>query len=408
MFLSHKIQLCPTKAQEAYFRKAAGTARFAYNWALTEWQTRYSQGEKTSAYELNKHFNSIKAQEFPWVRELSQCVAKYAILNAGEAYKNFFKKQNKYPHFHKKGDHDSFSINNGCSKRTPNAVIVKGRRVFVPRLGWVKMTQELRFCGTIKTGVISRTADKWFVSLTVKIDEVHHHSEPPKYKEPVAVVSNENILATLSTGEVFEGAQALEKSLKKLKRLDRALSRKTRDSQNYKKHAIKRARLYAKITNQRRDYQHKASTEIVRSCQQIIIEKRPIKKLLHDHTRSLKLSDQGVYTFQSQLTYTYKSAIYGRNLHVINDNKNTSTQETLQNHEITALMNIHDLKQLYTAGLAGIDACGETSQPLFETSNMQWMMSSSKQEWIQNNASKDNPHSSHNSNKRKTSHVSLK
>jgi putative transposase len=406
MFLSHKIQLCPTKAQEAYFRKAAGTARFAYNWALTEWQRRYSQGEKTSAYVLNKHFNAIKAQEFPWMRELSYYVAKQAILNAGKAYKNFFKKQNKFPRFHKKGKNDSFSIDDGCGKKRPNAVIVKGRRVLVPVLGWVKMTQELRFSGIIKTGVISRTADKWFVSLTVEVDESHHHADSPKYKKPVVVVSNENTLATLSTGEVFEGAHALEKSLKKLKRLDRALSRKTRGSQNYKKHAMKRARLYAKISNQRKDYLHKTSTEIIRSCQEIIIEKKPIKKLLYDHTRSRKLSDQGVYTFQSQLTY--KSALYGRNLHVINDNKNTSTQEIPRNNEIAALMTIHDLKHLYTVGRTEINVCGEKSQPLFENSSTQFKISSMKQEWNAN-ASKDNKlYSSNNSNKRKSSNVPLK
>lgn len=407
MFLSHKIQLCPTKAQEAYFRKAAGTARFAYNWALTEWQRRYSQGEKLSAYALNKHFNSIKAQEFPWMRELTQCVAKQAILNAGKAYKNFFKKQNKFPRFHKKGDHDSFSIDEGCGKKRPNAVIIKGRHLLVPRLGWVKMTQDLRFCGHIKTGVISRTADKWFVSLTVEIDESHHHADSSKYKKPVVVVSNENRLATLSTGEVFEGAHALEKSLKKLKRLDRALSRKTRDSQNYKKHAIKRARLYAKIVNQRKDYQHKTSTAIVRSCEAIVIEKKSIKKLLYDHNRSRKLWDQGVFTFQRQLTY--KAALYGRKLHVMNDNENAAIQETPPNHDSAALMNIQDLKQLYTVGRTGIDVCGETSQPLFENSNMQWAMSSMKQEWMHGFASKDNSsHSPNNSNTRKSSNVSLK
>lgn len=405
MFLSHKIQLKPTKDQEAYFRKAAGTARFAYNWALTEWQRLYSQGEKTSAYALNKHFNSIKAQDFPWTAELTHCVSKRAILNAGEAHKRFFKKQNKFPKFHKKGHHDSFFIDDGCGKSRLNAVTIKGRYVLVPRLGWVKMTQELRFCGNIKTGVISRTADKWFVSLTVEIDEAHHHCEPPKYQEPALVISNENTLATLSTGEIFEGAHALEKSLKKLKRLNRGLSHKTRGSQNYKKHAMKFARLHAKIANQRKDYQHKTSTEIVRFCSEIVIEKKPIKKLMYDHTRSRKLWDQCIDTFQQQLTY--KAVRYGRNLHVINDNEKAVSQENDSNHDIAALMTIQDLKHLYTAGLAGINACGEKSQPLFENSNMRQTIASTKQEWNAN-ASKDKPwHSSNNSNTRKASHVSI-
>ena len=111
MHRAHKIKLQPTKAQEQYFARACGTARFAFNWALAEWQKEYEAGGKPSEAALRKKLNSIKATEFPWMAEVTKCAPQQAIKNVGTAFQNFFRRVKQggkpgYPKFKRKGKHD--------------------------------------------------------------------------------------------------------------------------------------------------------------------------------------------------------------------------------------------------------------------------------------------------------------
>jgi hypothetical protein len=116
--LSHKIQLDPNNKQASRFARAAGTARFAYNWALAEWQKQYEahQANKSlprpSEAALRRQLNAVKKAQFPWMSEVTKCAPQLAIMNLGEAFRNFFAKRGKYPQFKRKGVHDSFQISN--------------------------------------------------------------------------------------------------------------------------------------------------------------------------------------------------------------------------------------------------------------------------------------------------------
>lgn len=96
MLIAHKIALDPNNVQETYFARAAGTARFAYNWALAEWQRQYEAckadlaSPKPSQMALRRQLNSIKAEQFPWMLEVTKCAAQMAIIQLGSAFKNFF------------------------------------------------------------------------------------------------------------------------------------------------------------------------------------------------------------------------------------------------------------------------------------------------------------------------------
>ena len=91
MILSHKIALDPNNAQATYFAKACGTARFAYNWALAEWQRQYEAWKldnslpKPSAYSMDRQLNGIKHEQFPWMTEVTKNATQKAILQLGEA-----------------------------------------------------------------------------------------------------------------------------------------------------------------------------------------------------------------------------------------------------------------------------------------------------------------------------------
>jgi len=203
MIVAHKIALDPNVAQEIYFVRASGTARFASNWARAEWKGQRQAGEQPSEASLRRQLNTIKDEPFPSMREVTKKAPQPAIKNLGTAFKNFFadlkkpkrQRQFHYPRFKKKGEHDGFRADNGTDKNHPNAVEVNGKRVKLPVIGWVKMREPLRFEGNIKSAVVSRTADRWFVSLSVEIDHV------PPTRENQAVVGVDlgiKALATLS------------------------------------------------------------------------------------------------------------------------------------------------------------------------------------------------------------------
>ena len=180
VILAHRIRLVPIAAQERYFQRACGVARFAYNWALAEWQRLYLAGEKPNEVALRKMLNATKHQQFPWMREVTKNAPQQAIKNLGRAYTNFFDDLAKYrrselpwkrvraPKFKKKGVRDAFRADNGTDQTHPDAVRVEGRRVKLPIIGWVKMREEVRFAGTIRSVTISRRADGWYASFHVE------------------------------------------------------------------------------------------------------------------------------------------------------------------------------------------------------------------------------------------------
>ena len=127
--VAHKIELVPNKKQEEYFVKACGVSRFAYNWALEQWNKQYQAYKqdnslpKPNEFDLRKQLNAIKREQYPFLMEVTKCAPQQAIKNLGKAFASFFKKQNKYPRFQKKGKNDSFYMDN-------SVIEVAGLRTF--------------------------------------------------------------------------------------------------------------------------------------------------------------------------------------------------------------------------------------------------------------------------------------
>src|SRR3989338_6160764 len=142
MLMAHKIALKPNNKQATYFAKACGVARFAYNWALTEWKQEYEAGGKPSQLSLRRKLNSIKQEEYPWMLEVTKNAPQMAIIQLGTAFKNFFAKRAAYPQYRKKGEHDRFTLTN-------DQFAIKDSHIRIPHLGWVRMCESLRFEGKI-------------------------------------------------------------------------------------------------------------------------------------------------------------------------------------------------------------------------------------------------------------------
>ena len=107
MLMAHKIALNPNNTQATYFARASGTARFAYNWALAEWQRQYEAWKadnrlpKRSQAALRRPLNALKQEQYPWMLEVTKNAPQMAIMQLGCAFKNFWAGRAKYPKFRK-------------------------------------------------------------------------------------------------------------------------------------------------------------------------------------------------------------------------------------------------------------------------------------------------------------------
>lgn len=373
MLLVHKIELKPNNKQRSYFAKASGVARFAYNWALEQWNNQYREGKKPKESEIRKQLNQIKNKEFPWMAEVTKVAPQQAIKNLGNAFKRFFRKQGKYPRFKKKGIHDAFRADNGPQRKGENAVSVQGKRIQLPRVGWIRMKEVLRFKGQILSVVVSRRASHWYAAISVDSPELPHRRKNQGY---VGVDLGINTLATLSNGKRYMGPKANTMLLNTLKKVSRALSRKQKRSNNFRKAKEKLAALHERIANIRSDNLHKLTTDLALTYTEIGIEDLNVKGMMKNRKLSRHIMDQSFYEFRRQLTY--KTDWYGSQLVVIDryypsskicsicgekneelklsDRKWICSCGAWHDRDINAARNIE--RMMSTVSSTGINACG--------------------------------------------------
>lgn len=305
--LTHRIELKPNKIHEALFRQCVGASRFAYNWALAEWQRQFKAGEKPNEAALRRQFNALKPVDFPWILDLPKSVPQQAIKNVGRAYQRFFQKHAKFPRFKKRGVHDSARLDNG-----PGTFQCDGSRIRLPKIGWVRMHETLRFDGKPLSATLSREADRWFIAIPVETDR----SDPVcESQASVGIDLGVSTAVTLSTGEKIDSPKPLKKYLQRLKRRSRQHSRKQNGSANRYKSAQKLAKLHARIAHIRHNWTHQTTTDLTRRFAVIGIEDLNVRGMMANDRLSRAISDIGFYEFRRQLEY--KAALGGSEVVVV-------------------------------------------------------------------------------------------
>jgi putative transposase len=293
MMLAHKIALDPTVEQAIHFARAAGTARFAYNWALVEWRRQYKAGEKPSAAKLKAQWNNVRRLEFPWSLDVTKCASGQAIMNLGTAYSNFFrdlkkpKSQRKAgrPKFKKKGQGDSFALwNDQFEVREVFKPFGRNRgEIRIPNLGWVRMREPLRVDGRILGAVVLRDAGGW--SVAIQCESTANDRQHPLPGTRVGVDLGISCLMALShplpDGRTkIENPKPLRKRMKRIKRISRRISRQeevrkkraAKTSRRMKRQSSVLAKVHWRVANIRRDAIHKATTAISKSFETVVLE----------------------------------------------------------------------------------------------------------------------------------------
>jgi len=307
MLIAHRIALDPNNAQATYFARAAGTARFAYNWALDEWRRQYDAWKidntqpKPSQQALRRQLNAIKRKRFPWMMEVTKNAPQMAIIQLGRAFQNFFAGRARYPRCRKKGVDDRFTLTN-------DQFSLDASRIRIPNLGWVRMHESLRFAGKIMSATISRVADRWYVSITV--DTPDSPCLPEAENQGAAgICVDVSTLARLFRGEAIAAQPDYNALLNRQDRLSRSLSRKQKESANYRKAKARLAKLRARIVAIRSDALHKLTTNLTRRFHTIAIEDGEVRGTTQNSRPARSVGNIGFFEFRRQLEY--KAAMRG-------------------------------------------------------------------------------------------------
>ena len=292
-YKTHKIALDPNNKQRAWFAQQCGYARFAYNHALADFKAGLDNDEFLSTTTLNERFNVAK-KDYAWTKAQDQVVANKSIfVNLSAAIANWVGKRARFPKFKKRGKKDAFTTNN-------QSVQVRGKKIKLPKIGWVKMFQALRWTGKIMKVTISRTAHRWFVSITIDTEDTEVSVDTSTHPV-VGIDVGINTLATCSDGSKYDNPRPLKHYERKLKREQRSLSKRTKGSNNWIKQKWKVARIHYRIACIRNDAHHKATTDIVNNASAIGIETLKVTNLLKNKKLAKALSDSGLGGFLTKL-----------------------------------------------------------------------------------------------------------
>jgi putative transposase len=189
---------------------------------------------------------------------------------------------------------------------------VDGKKVKLPVIGWVRMREPVRFPGQIKSAVVSKMADGWYVALAV---ETEAKLERQANGGTVGVDLGVKTLAVLSSGEAVEGPKPHRILLKRLRRLNQSLSRKVKGSANWRKAKTKLARLHKRIADIRTDAAHKLTTRLATGFDAIAIEDLNVKGMVENRRLARSVMDGGFFELRRQIEY--KAKMTGSNVVVV-------------------------------------------------------------------------------------------
>ncbi len=306
MLKAYKYRIFPCEEQKEKLKLYFDVCRFAYNIALeTKISVYKSTGKNITTIDLMKQMTDLK-KEYTWISECPAESIQQSIKIIDIAYKAFFNGKN-FPKF--KNKHSKQTI-----KFVQNTWVDFGNNIIrLPKINKVVCIFDRQFNGKIKTITVSKTTtNKYFVSILVDNQADLPKKQPIKENTTVGVDLGIKTLAVLSDSTSFLNPKWLHYEKSNLKRQQRSLSRKVKGSKSREKQRLVVAKVHERITNQRVDYLHKVTTQIIRSFDTICLEDLPIKGLIKNSNLALAIQDVSWYRFK--MFIEYKAKWYGKNI----------------------------------------------------------------------------------------------
>lgn len=301
---AHKILLNTTPEIETQFISWCGSARWAYNFGLEKKIAEYEEtGKSPRAYALMQKIVSLKrTNEYIWLREIPKSIPRMALLHLDKAYSCFFRrvkgkdKQMGFPKFkNRKQSRMAFHLE-------VDAIAVKGNRIRIPKLGWLKMYQAIRFNGRlVGTVSISQTAGRWYASFSVETEV----TDPIENQEKIVVGLDVGLkhLAVLSNGRKFGNPKSSYRLERLLARAQRQTTCKQKGGRRWQKAKLRVQRIHKRINDLRANATHHISSHIANNYSGVAIESLSVKEMSKNHCLAKSILDANFAEMHRQLTY---------------------------------------------------------------------------------------------------------
>jgi len=309
MLKAYRYRLDPSLTQKRWFARAMGSARYVYNWGLSERIKAYeTEKKRLTAYDLCKKLTPLKREEDKeWLSEAPVVCLQQALRNMDVAFTKFFREKNGFPRFRSKYGKQRIQFVGNVQ------VDFKASKVKLPKIGWVRAFITRPFEGKMGTVTVSRTAcGRYYVSILVETPDALPVKRPVTEATAVGVDVGLKEYVVLSNGERFSNPRHYQESEKRLAVLQRRLSRKKKGSKRRMRAKLAVARCHQRIADRRSDFLHKLTSQLVKNHDSIVIEDLNVGGMLKNHCLAKHISSASWSEFFRQLEY--KCEWSGKNL----------------------------------------------------------------------------------------------